>query len=85
MSCVQRFLSEMKLVKTSLRTQLIQTNLENWYHIPTKSPKEGFNDAVFQHFVDELKYCNWDMQMDLQLVPVFLCLNSIYLVMLLLD
>ena len=37
--------------------------------------------TVFQHFMDELKHCNLDMQMDLQLlVPVFLCLYSIYLV-----
>ena len=37
-------------------TQLKQTNLENWFHISTESPKEGFNDTVFQHFMDKLKY-----------------------------
>ena len=40
----------MKLVKALLRTtQLKQTNMENRFHISTESPKEGFNDAVFQH------------------------------------
>ena len=42
-------------MKTSLRTQLKQTNLENQFHISTESPKEGFSDTVFQHFVDKLK------------------------------
>ena len=55
-----------------LHTQLKQTNLENQLYISTKSLKEGFNDTVFQHFVDELKHCNADMWMKLQLVPVFL-------------
>ena len=56
LSCIQRFFSKMKLVKTSLRTQLKQTNLENRFHISRESPKEGFNDIVFKHFVDELKH-----------------------------
>ena len=78
--CVQRFFSKMKLAKTSLRTQLTQTNLECRLHISNESPKECFNDTVSQHFVDELKHCNSDMRMDLQLlVPVFLCLYLIYL------
>ena len=66
-----------------LHTQLKQSNLENRLHISTKIPKE-FYDTVFQHFVDELKYCNWDMQMALQLlVSVFLNLYSVYLVVIL--
>ena len=56
LSYVQKFFSKMKLVKTSLCTQLKQTNLENWLHISIESPKEGFNDTVFQHFVDELRH-----------------------------
>ena len=41
-------------------------------------------DIVFQHFMDELKHCNLDMGMDLQLlVTVFLCLHPIYLVVML--
>ena len=73
----------MKLVNTSLHTQLIQTNLENRLHISIKSPKECFNDMVFHHFMDELKQCNSDMQMDLKLpVPVFLDLYIKCLVML---
>ena len=51
----------MKLVKTSLYIQLKQTNLENCFHILTKSSTEGFNDTVFQHFVDELEPCNSTM------------------------
>ena len=62
----------MKLVETSIRTQLKQTNLENRLHISTENPKEGFNDTVFQHFVDELKHYNPDMVMDLQVVNVVL-------------
>ena len=66
----------MKLVK--------RTNLEHRLHISTESPKKGSNDTVFQHFVDELKHCNLDMQMDLQLlVPLFLCLYLVYLVFIL--
>ena len=34
----------------------IKANMENWLHISTESPEEGFNDTVFQHFVDELKH-----------------------------
>ena len=63
----QRLFSKTKLVKTSLRTQLKQINLKNRFHFLTESPKEGFNDIVFQHFVDQLKHCNLDMQMDFQL------------------
>ena len=70
----------MKLRKASLRTQSKQTNLENRLHISRESPKEGFNDTVFQRFMDELKHCNTDMRMGLQLlVPVSLRLNVIYL------
>ena len=48
-SCVQRFISKMKLVKTSLHAQLKikQTSLENQLHISTESSKEGFNDIDF--------------------------------------
>ena len=53
---LQRFFPKMRLVETSLRTQLKQTNLENRLSISAKSPEEGFNDTVFQHFVDEIKY-----------------------------
>ena len=62
----------MKLVETSIRAQLKQANLENRLHISTENPKEGFNDTVFQHFVDELKHYNPDMVMDLQVVNVVL-------------
>ena len=84
-SYVQRFFSKMKLVKTSLHIQLKQINLENWLHTFTESSKEGFNDTVFQHFVYEIKHCNLDMRMYLQLSPVFLCLYSISLLYYLLE
>ena len=58
---VQRFFPKRKLVKTSLRTQLKQTDLENQLHISTESSEKGFIDIVFQHFMDELKHCNLDM------------------------
>ena len=38
------------------------------FHTSTENPKEYFNDSVFHHFVDELKHCNLNMQMDLQLL-----------------
>ena len=87
LSYIQRFFSKRIIVKTFLHTQLVKhTNLKNQLHISTGSPKKSFSDAVFQHFVDELKlkHCNSAMQMDLQpLVPVFLCFYSIYLVVML--
>ena len=80
LSNIQRFFRKRKLVKTLLH----KTNLENRLHISTESPKQGFNDTVLQHFVNEVKHCNLDMRMQLQLlVPVFLCLYSIYLVVIL--
>ena len=30
--------------------------MENQLHISAESPKEAFNDTVFQYFVDELKH-----------------------------
>ena len=58
--------------------------MENQLHISTESPKECFNDTVFHHFADELKHFKSDMRRALQLlVPVFLCLCSIYLVVVL--
>ena len=36
-------------------TTIKQTNLENRFHIAIENPKEGFNDTIFQHFVDKLK------------------------------
>ena len=62
----------MKLVKTLLRCQLKQTNLEIRLYISTKNLKERFTSTVFQDFMDELKHCNPYMRMNLQLVPVFL-------------
>ena len=79
LSCIQRFFSKLRWGKLCMYSK--QTNLENQLHISTESPKKCFNDTVFQNVVDELEYCNSDMQMDLPLlVPVFLCLCLIYLV-----
>ena len=30
--------------------------IEKRLHVSTKTPKEGLNDIVFQHFVNELKH-----------------------------
>lgn len=63
----------------------------------SNSPKKTFSpppvpcpfisdwDTIIQHFVDELKYYNPDMKMNLRLlVAMFLCLYSMYLVFMLL-
>ena len=76
-SCVQRSFSKMKLVKTLLRTQLKQTNLESSLHTPIEIK------IVFQTFVGEWEHCNPDIQINLQQVLAFLCLYSIYLVVML--
>ena len=52
-------------MKTSFCTELKRTNLKNVLHISTGSPKEGFDNTVFQYFMHELKHCNLDMQTDL--------------------
>lgn len=52
----------MKLLKTRLRNQLKQISL---LFISTESPKEGFDDIVFEDFVDELKHRNPDIGVDL--------------------
>ena len=75
LSCIQSSFSKMKLVKTLVRTELKRTNLENRLCTSTETPKERFDDTVFQHLLDELNHCNSDVRIDLQLlVPVFLCL-----------
>ena len=61
-ACVKRFFSKMKLVKTRLRSQLSQVNLENLLFIATEAPKTGFTDSEYDIFVDERKKNN--MRMD---------------------
>ena len=46
-ACVERFFSKMKLVKTRLRNQLSQVNLENLLFIATEAPKTGFTDSEY--------------------------------------
>ena len=70
----------MKLLKTLLHAQSKQTNLENRLHISTESPKEDFDDTVFQHSVDELKHCNTN---GLTISFSIFCLYSMYLFVLL--
>ena len=62
------------MLKTKLLTKLKQTNLENRLHISTEIPKEGFNDTVFQNFMDESKHQ----------FQYFLLLCSIYVIFMLL-
>ena len=82
-SSLPNFFSKMKLAKSSLRTQLKQTNLENRLRISTESPKKDFNNTVFQHFVYDFNNCKPDVRTDLQIVPVLLGWYSIYLVVML--
>ena len=73
----------MELVKTLLCTQLKPANQENRFHISAESPKEGFKVTIFQHLIEELKHCKLGVQTDIKLVPVFLCLYSVCLVVML--
>ena len=59
---VERFFSKMKLVKTRLRNQLSQVNLEKLLFTATEAPETGFTDSEYDIFVDELKKNN--MRMD---------------------
>ena len=54
-TCVERFFSKIKLVKTRLRNQLSQVNLENLLFIATEAPKTGFTNSEYDFFVDGLK------------------------------
>ena len=54
-TCVERFFSKIKLVKTRLRNQLSQVNLENLLFIATEAPKTGFTNSEHDFFVDGLK------------------------------
>ena len=62
-ACVEIFFSKMNLVKTRLRSQLLQVNLENLLFIATEAPKTGFTDSKYDFFVNELKK-NSKMRMD---------------------
>ena len=64
-ACVERLFSKLKLVKNRLRNQLSQTTLERLLMIGTESPKDGFDDAVLESFVDELKHRNPKMRIKL--------------------
>ena len=64
-ACVERLFSKMKLMKTRLRNQLAQVRLDQLLRIGTESPKEGFNDNIYEYFVDELKKRNPKMRIEL--------------------
>ena len=64
-ACVERLFSKMKLIKTRLRNQLSQVRLDQLLRIATQSPKEGFSDDEYEHFVDKLKMRNPKMKIDL--------------------
>ena len=50
---------------------ILNWNKWTWKTGFTFQQNKVFNGAVFQHFVDELKHCNHDMWMDIQLVAIF--------------
>ena len=54
-ACVERLFSRMKLIKTRLRNQLSQVRLDQLLRISTESPKDDYNDNVYEYFVDELQ------------------------------
>ena len=62
-ACVERFSSNMNLVKTQLQNHLSQVNLENLLFFTTEAPKTEFNDSKYDFFVDELKKNN-NMRID---------------------
>ena len=51
----------MTLVEALLCTQLNKLTWKIDLIFQKESSKQGCNDTVFQHFVDELKHCNSDM------------------------
>ena len=53
-ACAKHLFSKMKLIKTCLRNQLGETNLDSLLWISTESPT-GFKDDEYKYFVDEMK------------------------------
>ena len=68
---VERFFSKMKLVKTWLRNQLLQLNLENLLSIATEALKTEFTDSEYDFFVDELRKIIYENQCLKQSLLVF--------------
>ena len=62
-ACVGRLFSKMKIVKNGIRNSLSSATLECLLLIATESPKAGFEDDVFEQFVDELKKRNPNMRL----------------------
>ena len=61
-ACVERLFSKMKLIKTCSRNKLAQVKLDQLLRISTESPHDGFDDNVYEYFVDELKKLNPNMR-----------------------
>ena len=59
------------LVKTFTHCYIFYKNILTSEINPISSKvlesSKGFNDTVFHHFLNELKHCNPDMHMELQL------------------
>lgn len=64
-ACVERLFSKMKLIKTRLRNKLAQVKLDQLLRIGTESPPDGFDDNVYEYFVDELKKLNPNMRIEI--------------------
>ena len=54
-ACVERLFSKLKIVKNRLRNQLSKVTLESLLMIATQSPKEGYDEDILEHFVDDEK------------------------------
>ena len=68
---MERLFSKLKLVKNCLRNQSSQTALESHLMIATESPKDGFDEIIFERFVDELKIKHPKMRIKLYHVFYF--------------
>ena len=51
----ERLFSKLQLVRYCLRNQSSQTTLESLLMFARESPKDGFDEIIFERFVDELK------------------------------
>ena len=62
-TCVEHLFSRTRLVKTRICNQLKQSTVDSLLHIATESPLNGFANADFDCFVNELKWLNPNMRL----------------------
>ena len=71
-ACVERLVSRIKtnLIKVdkvdkNVPEKLSQVRLDQLLRIGTESPKDGYNNNVYEHFVDKLQKRNPNMHIEL--------------------